>query len=401
MSKRALLSERIRRLDYPIRKYNALARSLEEKGEKVIYLNIGDPLKYDFETPRELIEEAYKAMLENHNYYASSEGLRELQEAIAYKEKTWNGVDIDARNILVTSGVSEGINALYAALADPGDKVLMPDPSYPLYINFADFYGVTKVFYPLVEEEGWSPDVDAMRKLMDEKVKFIVVNNPHNPTGGVHAPKVVKEVLDLAAEYNVPVVSDEIYDALVFEGEFVSTARLASRDNVVIGMNGFSKTFLVTGWRLGYIYFKGPEEAISQIRSAVLSFLMTRLSAVTPLQVAIARFARKTPSYLTEVKRRLDERRRYTYKRLNEIPGFHLSTPPAGAFYAFPRVDINISDEEFARSLLIEEKVFVVYGSGFGPHGSGHVRLVILPPLNILEEAFERIERFMKRHQRA
>ncbi|UNQ73997.1 aminotransferase class I/II-fold pyridoxal phosphate-dependent enzyme [Infirmifilum sp. NZ] len=400
MSKVLGLSKRISRLDYPIRKYNALARSLEEKGEKVIYLNIGDPLKYDFQTPRELIEEAYRAMLENHNYYASSEGVRELQEAIAYKEKVWNGVEVESRNVLVTSGVSEGINALFAALVDDGEKVLIPDPSYPLYINFADFYNANKVFYPLVEEEGWVPDTDRLRRLVDNNVKFIVVNNPHNPTGAVYPVKTIKEILDIAAEWDIPVVSDEIYDALTFEGEFVSTARVASKDNVVIGLNGFSKTFLATGWRLGYVYLKGPEEKVSQIRSAILAFLMTRLSAVTPLQVALARFARRKPLFLEEVRRKMDERRRFTFKRLNEIPGFRLPVAPAGAFYAFPRVEANMSDEEFARRLLLEEKVFVVYGSGFGPVGAGHVRLVFLPPLEVLEEAFNRIERFMRRIQR-
>ncbi|QOJ78586.1 aminotransferase class I/II-fold pyridoxal phosphate-dependent enzyme [Infirmifilum lucidum] len=397
MSKGLRLSERIGRLDYPIRKYNALARSLEEKGERVIYLNIGDPLKYDFQTPRELVEEAYKAMLENHNYYASSEGVKELQEAIAYKEKTWNRVEIEGRNVLVTSGVSEGINALFAALVDEGDRVLIPDPSYPLYINFADFYNADKVFYPMLEDEGWIPDVDGLRKLVDDRVKFIVINNPHNPTGAVYPRKVLKEILDIAAEWDIPVVSDEIYDALVFEGEFVSAASIASKDNVIIGLNGFSKTFLVTGWRLGYIYLKGPEEKVSQIRSAILGFLMTRLSAVTPLQVAVARFARRRPTFLEEVKRKMDERRRFTYKRLNEIPGFRMPVAPLGAFYAFPRVDVKMGDEEFARRLLVEEKVFVVYGSGFGPSGTNHVRLVYLPPIEVLEEAFNRIERFVRR----
>lgn len=392
-----ILSSRISRLDYPIRKYNALARSLEEKGEKIIYLNIGDPLKYDFQPPRELIEEAYQAMLEGHNYYASSDGVRELQKAIAYKEKTWNGVEIEPKNVLITSGVSEGINALFASLVNEGEKVIIPDPSYPLYINFADFYNAEKVFYPTIEEQGWVPDVDRLRKVVDEKVKFIVINNPHNPTGAVYSKSTLKQILDLAAEWEIPVISDEIYDALVFEGEFTSTARIASPDNIVIGLNGFSKTFLATGWRLGYVYLKGPDEKISQIRTGILNFLMTRLSAVTPLQVALARFARKSPTHLEELRRKLNERRLFTFKRLNEIPNFNIPVAPAGAFYAFPRVELKINDEDFTRELLIEEKVFVVYGSGFGELGRNHVRLVFLPPLDILEEAFERIERFMKK----
>lgn len=393
----ARLSRRMQKLEYPIRKYTALARQLEEKGERVIYLNIGDPLKYDFSTPRELIEEAYRAMLEGHNYYASSDGLRELREAIAVKEKVWNGVDIKPSEVLVTSGVSEAINALFAALVDEGDVVLLPDPSYPLYINFSDFYGARKVFYAAREEEGWVPDVDDVRKKISPRTKMIVVNNPHNPTGAVYPAKAIKEILDVAAEYKVPVVSDEIYDALTFEGEFKSTAALASKDNVVIGLNGFSKTFLVTGWRLGYAYFLGPEEEVSQIKAGVLNFLMTRLSAVTPLQVALARFATRRPGFLEEVKRKMDERRRFTSKRLNEIEGLSLPSAPKGTFYAFPRLELQVDDEEFAGRLLVEEKVLVACGSGFGPAGAGHIRLVYLPPIDELEEAFTRIERLTKR----
>jgi aspartate/methionine/tyrosine aminotransferase len=207
----------------------------------------------------------------------------------------------------------------------------------------------------------------------------------------------LREILDLAAEHNLPVVSDEIYDGLVYGSVFRSTASLAKSDDVVIGMNGFSKTCLATGWRLGYIYFKGPEEEISRIRDALLGFLMTRLSAVTPLQVAIARAVYKVGDHLRELVRKLDERRRYCVKRLREIPGFSLPVEPRGAFYAFPRVNVGMSDEEFARRLLLEEKVFLVYGSGFGPLGANHVRLVFLPPIDVLEEAFTRIEKFVRK----
>ncbi|MEM3647361.1 MAG: aminotransferase class I/II-fold pyridoxal phosphate-dependent enzyme [Thermofilum sp.] len=390
----------MQKLDYPIRKFNAIARELEEKGEKVIYLNIGDPLKYDFETPKELVDEAYKAMLEGHNYYASSDGVKELREAIAEKERTWNGVKVNPSNILVTSGVSEALNALYAALVNEGDEVLIPDPSYPLYINFADFYGARKIFYATIESEGWIPDVDDIRRKISKKTKFIIVNNPHNPTGAVYPAKILREIIDVAAEHEVPVVTDEIYDALTFEGEFKSVGALAGSDNLVIGLNGFSKTFLATGWRLGYIYLLGPEEHLSELRKGILNFLMTRLSAVTPLQVALARFAAKRPNFLEGVKRKLDERRKYASKRLNELHGVSMPIAPKGAFYAFPRLSTHLSDEEFARRLLLEEKVFVVYGSGFGPLGSDHMRIVYLPPIEVLEEAFTRIERFARKHSR-
>ncbi|MEM3892486.1 MAG: aminotransferase class I/II-fold pyridoxal phosphate-dependent enzyme, partial [Thermofilum sp.] len=339
-------------------------------------------------------------MLEGHNYYASSDGVKELREAIAEKERTWNGVKVNPSNILVTSGVSEALNALYAALVNEGDEVLIPDPSYPLYINFADFYGARKIFYATIESEGWIPDVDDIRRKISKKTKFIIVNNPHNPTGAVYPAKILREIIDVAAEHEVPVVTDEIYDALTFEGEFKSVGALAGSDNLVIGLNGFSKTFLATGWRLGYIYLLGPEEHLSELRKGILNFLMTRLSAVTPLQVALARFAAKRPNFLEGVKRKLDERRKYASKRLNELHGVSMPIAPKGAFYAFPRLSTHLSDEEFARRLLLEEKVFVVYGSGFGPLGSDHMRIVYLPPIEVLEEAFTRIERFVRKHSR-
>ncbi|MEM4762104.1 MAG: aminotransferase class I/II-fold pyridoxal phosphate-dependent enzyme, partial [Thermofilum sp.] len=212
--------------------------------------------------------------------------------------------------------------------------------------------------------------------------------------------KILREIIDVAAEHEVPVVTDEIYDALTFEGEFKSVGALAGSDNLVIGLNGFSKTFLATGWRLGYIYLLGPEEHLSELRKGILNFLMTRLSAVTPLQVALARFAAKRPNFLEGVKRKLDERRKYASKRLNELHGVSMPIAPKGAFYAFPRLSTHLSDEEFARRLLLEEKVFVVYGSGFGPLGSDHMRIVYLPPIEVLEEAFTRIERFVRKHSR-
>ncbi len=391
------LSERIKRIEYPIRKYSPLALELEAKGEKILYLNIGDPLKYDFRPPEYLVEYACKVMRENKNFYSNSQGIKELREAIAYKEKTWNGVEIPPKNIYVTIGVSEAINLVYMTLLNEGDEVLIPDPSYPLYIGYADVYGAKKVFYKMDEENGWNPDTDDIRKKISNKTKLIVVNNPNNPTGSLYSEKALREVLDIAAEHKIPVVSDEIYDAIVYEGTFKSLASIAPDDVMVIGLNGFSKTYLVTGWRLGYIYLKGPEKSVEAIGKSILKGQMARLSATTPLQYALARALREKPRHLADLRRKLDERRRFMVKRLNEIDGIRVVAEPRAAFYVFPRIEVGIDDEEFTKRLLIEEKVFVVYGSGFGPNGKNHIRLVFLPPVEVMEEALDRIERFIKR----
>lgn len=392
-----LLSERIKRIEYPIRKYSPLARRLEAKGEKILYLNIGDPLRYDFKPPESLMEYACEAIKENKNFYSPSQGIRELREAIAYKEKAWNGVDVSPENVYVTIGVSEAINLVYMTLLNEGDEVLIPDPSYPLYTGYADIYGARKVFYRMDEESGWNPDTEDIRRKISDKTKLIVVNNPNNPTGSLYSEKALREVLDIAAENKIPVVSDEIYDALVYEGTFKSLASIAPEDVTVIGLNGFSKTYLATGWRLGYIYLKGPEESVEVLGNNILKGQMARLSATTPLQYAIARALREEPRHLADMRRRLDERRRFMVKRLKEIEGISVVGEPRAAFYVFPRVKVGIGDEEFTRRLLLEEKVFVVYGSGFGPNGKNHIRLVFLPPVEVIEEALERIERFIKR----
>lgn len=390
------LSERIGRIQYAIRKYTPLARRLQEEGEEILYLNIGDPLKYDYETPSFLVEEACRALRENHSYYAPSPGVWELRRAIAEKERSWNGNTVDPHRVIVTQGVSEAINLLYMSLLDPGDKVLLPDPTYPLYIALTPVYGAEPVYYRMREEEGWQPDPDEIRRGLEAGAKLLVVNNPNNPTGALYPPSLLREILDIAAEYGVPVASDEIYDALVYEGEFRSLASLASEDQLVVGLNGFSKTYLVPGWRIGYIYITGPEEEAERLYGALLRGAQARLSAPAPLQVALARALSRPPSHLEGLRRKLDERRRYLVEKIEETPGLELAAPPRAAFYALPRLTVPVDDEEFTRRLLLEEKVLVVHGSGFGPAGRGHVRLVFLPPREVVDEAFRRIGRLVE-----
>ncbi len=391
-----VLAERIGEVQYAIRKYAPLARSLEERGEEVLYLNIGDPIKYDFETPGFLVEEACKALRGNHNYYAPSPGLWELRRAIAEKERSWNGNTVDPHFVIVTQGVSEAINLLYMSLLNPGDKVLLPDPTYPLYIALTPVYGAKPLYYRAREDQGWLPDPDDVRRGLEAGAKLLVVNNPNNPTGALYPRSLLREILDAAAEYNVPVASDEIYDALVYEGGFTSLPGLASKDQLVIGLNGFSKTYLVPGWRIGYLYINGPREEAEQLYNALLRGAQARLSAPAPLQAALARALSRPPSHLEELKRRLDERRRLLVEKIGETPGLELPEPPKAAFYALPRLTVNVDDEEFTRRLLLEEKVLVAHGSGFGPAGRGHIRLVFLPPPELLEEAFKRIARLLR-----
>lgn len=393
----SLLSDRIGMVQYAIRKYAPLARRLEEEGEEVLYLNIGDPIKYDFETPSFLVEEACRALRGNHNYYAPSPGLMELRRAIAEKERSWNGNSVDPHRVVVTQGVSEAINLLYMSVLNPGDRVLLPDPTYPLYLALAPIYGARPIFYRMREEDGWLPDPDEVRQGLEAGAKMVVVNNPNNPTGALYPASLLREIADAAAEHGALLVSDEIYDALVYEGEFRSLPSIAPSDALVVGLNGFSKTYLVPGWRIGYMYINGPDEDVEALYGAVLRGAQARLSAPAPLQAALAAALRRPPSHLEELKRRLDERRRYLIEKIEETPGLELAAPPRAAFYALPKLTVPLGDEEFTRRLLLEEKVLVAHGSGFGPAGRGHIRLVFLPPPEVMDEAFKRIGRLAAR----
>jgi len=386
-------------VEYAIRDVLLPAKELERKGMKILYLNIGDPLKYDFDTPEHIKEALYEAVKAGKSWYGPSEGLPELREAIAEKEKRYNGVDIAPEDVMVTAGVSEAMNFLMAASLEPGDEVLVPGPTYPPYISYAKFYGAKPVPYRTVEEEGWRPDLDDLRAKITDRTKLIVLINPNNPCGAVYDEKTVRSVLDIAGEHGLPVASDEIYDRIVYEGSFRSTASLAE-DVPVIGLNGFSKVYLMTGWRLGYLYFRDPEGALSELREAIAKLARVRLCPSTPIQAAAVAALRGPQDHVAKMVGELRRRRDLAYKRISEIEG--LSTAkPMGAFFLFPRVEgvgkIWHTDKEFVLDLLKEKGVLVVHGSGFCPiYGQGHFRVVFLPPPAVLEEAMDKIEEFMR-----
>ncbi len=250
------VTTRARNIEYAIRDVIVHTQELIRSGKKIYYLNIGDPAAFDFKTPQYVKDALCKAIECDDNYYSPSEGRPELREAIVGKEKRVNNVEITADNVLVTEGISEGIQMILAALVEKGDEILFPGPTYPPYISYTKFFDGTPISYETIEEEGWQPNIDDLRSKISPKTRAIVITNPNNPTGSVYSRKMLKEMLDIAGENNLPVLSDEIYDQLTFEKEFVSTANL-SKDVPVVGLNGFSKVYQMTGWRLGYIFFKG------------------------------------------------------------------------------------------------------------------------------------------------
>ena len=401
VNRKVRVAKRVSEVRYAIRDLIAPVRELEKKGRRILYLNIGDPLKYDFDTPGHIKEALNKAVAEGKNWYSASEGLPELREAICEKEKRFNNVDITPDDVIVTTGVSEAINFLFGALVEPGDEVLLPGPTYQPYISFARFYGAKVFAYRTIEEEGWEVDVDDLRSKITDRTKLIVIINPNNPVGSVYGADRLKEVLDVAGEHGIPVAADEMYDRIVYEDCFRSVASL-TEDVPVIGLNGFSKVYLMTGWRLGYVYFKDPEGVLTQLKEAMVKEARIRLCANTPVQVAAVEALRGPQDHVDRMVSKLRKRRDIAYKRLNEMDGIS-AVRPKGTFYIFPKVDavgrVWKTDKDFVLNLLHEEGVLVVHGSGFGvEYGSGHFRAVFLPPPDVLNEAFYRLEAFMKRH---
>jgi len=390
--------ERIKVLSYSIRELVPLAKELEKRGKDVIYLNIGDPLKYDFKTPKHVIEALCKAAKKGFNYYSESEGLYELREAIAKKEHEINRVNIEATDVIVTQGVSEGINFLLAALIEENDEVFLPSPLYPLYANYVRFYGGKPKFYKLIRRENkWSTDISDIIDNLSKKTKAMVLINPNNPTGALIPEEELLKIIEIASENNLILISDEIYDQIVFEGKFRSLASL-TKEIPVIGLNGFSKTFLVTGWRIGYIYFYDPEDVISDIKDSVLKMARNRLCTNTTVQKAMAYALKEGFSHLNDFLSKLKRRRELVIKILDETELITLEKPEA-AFYAFPKIEVRgkwVSDEDFAKKLLKEKKVLVVPGSGFYMYEDGFFRIVTLPPEEVLEEALYRIIKFVE-----
>ncbi len=394
------VTSRATNIEYAIRDVICYTEQLVKEGRKIYYLNIGDPAAFDFTVPQHVKEALCKAVESDDNHYSPSEGIPELRQAIVNKEKRVNNVSIGPQDVLITEGISEGIQMALAAIVEKGDEILFPGPTYPPYISYTRFFDGTPVAYETVEEKGWQPNVDDLRKKISKKTRALVIINPNNPTGALYSRKMVKEMLDVAAEHELLVLSDEIYDQITYNGGFSSTASLA-KDVPVIGFNGFSKAYQMTGLRLGYMYFKGKNGELDELKQAIEKECRIRLCANTPVQKAGAAALNGPQDHIKDVVEKLRQRRDYAYKRFNEMDGI-TCTKPEGAFYIFPKIrDVGTrwkTDMQFVIELLRETGVLIVNGSGFDPvYGAGHARAVFLPPVDILEEAFNAIERFMKK----
>jgi len=388
------VSNRTSEVEYAIRDIIVHAREYEKSGRQIIYLNIGDPVKYDFKTPDHIKQALIDSVSHDFNYYTDSEGLYELREAIVEKESR-KGLSITAEDVLVTNGVSEGLDMTMASIVEPNTEVLMPGPYYPPYASYVKFYGGRPVEFKLIPDG--KPDMEDLISKITPRTRALCINSPNNPTGEVFDHKSLKQLVDIAAEHTLYIICDEIYDSLVFEGEFTGIGKVA-KDSPVILLNGFSKVYLMTGWRCGYICMNSNCSKLENIRNNIPKLARVRISTNLPVQKAAIAALRGPQDHIPMMVSKLRRRRDLVVKRLNQISSISCNVPK-GAFYAFPKINLSSrwkNDKHFVLDLLNETGVLTVHGSGFGSNfGTDHFRIVYLPQEQILDEAMDKLEHFI------
>jgi len=387
------VSKKVVGVEYAIRDIVLAARKVEQSGMSVDYLNIGDPVQFGFQPPENVKQALINSINKGENYYSTSEGLLELREEIAKKENA-KGLSITADDILITNGVSEGLDMVISSIVEEGDEVLLPGPYYPPYASYVRLHGGIPVEFA-VDLNNSTPNIDDIKSKITSKTVAICLISPNNPTGVVFNETALKKLVDIANEHNLYIICDEIYDQIIFDDKFVGIGKVAG-DSPVIILNGFSKVHLMSGWRIGYIAFNRSPQ-LESLREHLPKLARVRIATSLPVQHAALESLRGSQNYIQDFVSEMKKHRDLVVKRLNEMPGLSCSNPK-GAFYAFPKIEHNkfSNDKEFVTKLLESKGVLTVHGSGFGEqYGSGHFRLVYLPSLEILDSAMNKIEEFV------
>ena len=387
------VSKKVVGVEYAIRDIVLAARKVEQTGMKVDYLNIGDPVQFGFQPPDNVKQALIDAIKNGENYYSSSEGLLELREEIAKKENA-KGLSITADDILITNGVSEGLDMVISSIVEEGDEVLLPGPYYPPYASYVRLHGGIPVEFA-VDLNDSTPNFDDIKSKITSKTVAICLISPNNPTGVVFNENALKKLVDIANENNLYIICDEIYDQIIFDDKFVGIGKVAG-DSPIIILNGFSKVHLMSGWRIGYIAFNQSPQ-LEALREHLPKLARVRIATSLPVQHAALESLRGPQNYINDFVSEMKKHRDLVVKRLNEMPGLSCSNPK-GAFYAFPKIEDNRfgNDKEFVTKLLESKGVLTVHGSGFGEqYGSGHFRLVYLANIEILDSAMNKIEEFV------
>jgi len=364
----------------------ARANELEAMGKNIVHLEIGQP---DFKTPNNIIEAAYKAMKDGKTGYGPSPGIVPLREAIAQYCEDYKKVKTGIDEIVVTPGGKPVMFFAILMLCQKGDEVIYPDPGFPIYESVINFAGAKPIPMPLLDKNNFRVDLDRLKKDINEKTKLIIINNPCNPTGGMFSREDILAIAEMVREKDIYILSDEIYDRIFYGEQPLSIASVSGMKDKTIILDGFSKSYAMTGWRLGYGIMNlelAEQMSLLMVNSASCAATITQWAAIEAL---------KGPQdAVTEMTAAFKERRDYLVNALNQIKGISCAMP-GGAFYVFPNISsFGLSSKEFAKGLLEEAGVAAAGGTSFGSYGEGFLRISYANSLPNLKIAVERIAGF-------
>jgi aspartate aminotransferase len=369
------------------------AKDLEKQGRSIIHLELGEP---DFHPAAPVIDAVRAAVAEGRDRYVSPRGVPALREAIAAYLKRTRHLDVAAEEVLVAPGCKMALALTMMALIEPGDEILYPDPSFPIYPSFTRGLGGKAVPFYLEEKNQFQPDLAEIAAKITPRSKALIFNSPNNPTGTVFSEETLKQIAALAVKHDLWVIADEIYARILFNGEYKSIYAMPGMKDRTIIIDGFSKSFAMTGWRLGYAV--APKEFIDALDLLVLN---TFTCTAEFSQVAAIEALNDSTNAVDAMVLEYRKRRDLFVNRLNQIPGFRCLSPD-GAFYAWVNIeDTGLPAEEVQRLLLEEAGVAGIAGAAFGPAGKNYLRFSLVSARNLLEEALERIERVSTRWRAA
>src|SRR5213593_2988729 len=365
------------------------ARALEAQGKSVVHLEIGEP---DFDTPAHITEAAISALKGGATHYSPSAGIPELRQAIAQDSSRRRGIRATPEMVVVTPGAKPIMFFVILALVDEGDEVLYPNPGFPIYESMIRYIGGNPVPVRLLEEKGFNLDVDQLVSRVSPKTRLIILNYPHNPTGGTIPETGLRAIADVAAKHGVPVLADEIYSRILYDGSHVSIASLPGMEPLAIILDGFSKTYAMTGWRLGYGVMPAP-------MAQVVAKLQTNATSCTATfsQMAAVAALKEDQSSVERMVAEFRRRRDAIVDGLRQVHGFSC-VRPQGAFYVFPNITrTGFSSRTLADRLLDEAGVACLSGTAFGEFGEGHLRFSYATSMENIEEALRRIKGWIER----
>lgn len=392
-------AKRLRDVHYDVRGANMVeAQRMEAQGTQVLKLNIGNLAPFGFRTPESIVRSVVAHMPESEGY-SDSRGIYSARTAVMNFYQA-EGLDVDIDQVLLGNGVSELIAMVLAAMVNPGDEILVPAPDYPLWTAEVSLTGGEAVHYLCDEEDGWNPDLDDLRSKLSDKTRAIVLINPNNPTGAVYSRETLQAIVDIARERHLILLSDEIYEKIIYDGEFIHTATLAGSDVLTLTFSGLSKAYRACGYRAGWVVMTGPLDSAESLFEGMILLANMRMCANVPAQHAIqtALGGYQSINDLVRPGGRFHDQLKLAHELLTDIPGVSC-VPAKAALYLFPKLDPVMypiaDDEAWALELLRRKHILISHGTGFNWPQPDHFRLVALPKEDVLTEAIGRLGEFL------